>query len=141
MGAVRTGDVVRVHFTGRLANGTVFGTSEGGEPVQFTVADGQMFEGLLRAVQGMEVGEKKTVAVPPEQGFGPRQPELQTRVPRSVLPPDAKVGDQLVAQTGEQQMPVWVRAIDDQSAVVDGNHPLAGQDLVFDIELVSVEPS
>jgi peptidylprolyl isomerase len=140
MADVRPGDAVRVHLTGRLANGAVFGTSEGGEPVRFVAASGQMIEGLVQAVLAMQAGEKMTVAVPPERGFGPRQPELQARVPRSALPPGAQVGDRLTAGAGGQQMVIWVRELGDESAVVDGNHPLAGQDLVLDVELVSIEP-
>ena len=140
MTQVHRGDVVRIHYTGKLPGGAVFGSTEGAEPVEFVADGGHMIEGLAEAVLGMEVGGKKSVTVTPDQGFGPRQPDLERRVPRSALPEGVHVGDQLVAQRAGQQTPVWVRELGEEFAVVDGNHPLAGQTLVFDIELVSVRP-
>jgi peptidylprolyl isomerase len=141
MNRAQTGDTVRIHFTGRLENGTVFGSSQAAEPIQLILGSGQMIEGLDRALVGMEVGEKKTVTVSPEDGFGPRRPELQQRVPRAALPEDAKVGDRLSARAGDTPVYVWVRELEEDTATVDGNHPLAGQALTFDIELLSIEPA
>ncbi len=140
MTQAKQGDIVRIHFTGRLENGAAFGSSEDDEPIQLALGSAQMIAGLNRALVGMEVGEKKTVTVPMEEGFGPRRPELQQQVPRTALPENAKVGDRLSARLGDTPLTVWVRALDEDTAVVDGNHPLAGQTLSFDVEMVAIEP-
>ncbi|HKB03800.1 MAG TPA: peptidylprolyl isomerase [Gemmataceae bacterium] len=140
MTQVQVGDRVEVHYTGRLASGDVFANSQGDEPLRFAAGRGEVIEGISQAVLGMEQGGRKTVTVPPEQGFGPRREDLQRRVPRGVLPPDVTVGDQLVARGQEGQERLWVRELADDFAVLDGNHPLAGQTLTFDLELLSVEP-
>ena len=140
MTQVQTGDVVRVHFTGWLAGGAMFGTSREREPIEFTAGGDQVLQGMSRAVLGMAVGEKKNFTLSPEEAFGPRRPELKYQVRRSQLPEEVKVGDQVVAQGGDgRQVPVWVRELGADHAVLDGNHPLAGQALTFDIEVVSVE--
>jgi peptidylprolyl isomerase len=140
MTQVQTGDVVRVHFTGWLAGGAMFGTSRGREPIEFTAGGDQVLQGMSRAVLGMAVGEKKNFTLSPEEAFGPRRPELKYQVRRSQLPEEVKVGDQVVASGGDgRQVPVWVRELGADHAVLDGNHPLAGQTLTFDIEVVSVE--
>lgn len=141
MTQVNAGDKVQVQFQGRLPDGTVIGTSEAGKPAEFIAGSGQPIAGLSHAVVGMEVGEKKTVTLPPEEAFGERLPDLQRQVPREVLPPDVKVGDQLVANENGQQMRFWLRQLGDEVAVIDANHPLAGQTLVFDIELVGATPA
>lgn len=141
MNHAQQGDIVHIHFTGRLENGAVFGSSENHDPIQLTLGSEQMIMGLDRALVGMHVGEKKTVTVPVEEGFGPRRPELQQQVPRKALPGDAKVGDRLSARSGDATLYVWVRALDEDTAVVDGNHPLAGQTITFDIEIVAIEPA
>ncbi len=140
MNGAQQGDVVRIHFTGRLENGAVFGSSENDEPIQVALGSQQVIEGLGRALVGMQVGEKKTVTVPAEEGFGPRRPELQQQVPRTALPENVQVGDRLSARMGETPLVVWVRALEGETAIVDGNHPLADQTLTFDIELVAIEP-
>jgi peptidylprolyl isomerase len=138
MTQVQSGDVVQVHYTGRLTGGAVFGTSRAGEPVEFTAGGRQMIEGLSQAVLGMQVGETKSVTVTPEQGFGPREPGLQHRVARGDLPGDVKVGDLLLARGAGHERQVWVRELDEDSALLDGNHPLAGLTLIFEIEVVAV---
>jgi FKBP-type peptidyl-prolyl cis-trans isomerase 2 len=141
MSRVQAGDVVQVHYTGWLAGGAVFGTSRDKGPVEFTAGGGQMIEALSQAVLGMGVGETKRLTVSPEQGFGPRQPGLQHRVPRRALPGDAHVGDLLLAGGAGPERPVWLRELDGDSAVLDGNHPLAGLTLLFEIEVVGVRPA
>lgn len=138
MAKVQTGDVVQVHYTGQLPNGEVFGSSRESEPLQFKAGSEEVLPGVSKAVIGMETGEKKTVAVPPEEAFGSRQEQLQQSIPRNSLPEDAKVGDRFLAQAGEQQIPVWVRELDEQSAIVDGNHPLAGHTLNFELEVLNI---
>ncbi len=98
MTQVQSGDMVQVHYTGRLTGGAVFGTSRMHEPVEFTAGGQQMIEGLSQAVLGMQVGETKSITVAPEQGFGPREPGLQHRVRRRELPGNVKVGDLLLAE-------------------------------------------
>src|SRR5205085_6021350 len=94
MTQVQTGDVVRVHFTGWLAGGAMFGTSRDREPIEFTAGGDQVLQGMSRAVLGMAVGEKKNFTLSPEEAFGPRRPELKYQVRRSQLPEEVKVGDQ-----------------------------------------------
>lgn len=137
MPKVKKGDQVKVHFTGRLPDGTTFDSSKEREPVEFEAGGEEVIQGLSDAVIGMEKGETREVTVSPEDGFGVRQEELQQEVPRSELPDEVSVGDQLEAKAGEQTIPVWVKDLGDEKAIVDANHPLAGIELQFEIELVS----
>jgi peptidylprolyl isomerase len=138
MDQVREGDVVRIHYTGRLEDGTVFDSSDGGEPMAFIAAGEDLIEGVSKAVVGMKAGEKKTVTVTPELGYGFRDPELENAVKRSLLPPEVQVGDMLSASTGDHEFTVTVLSVNDEEAVIDSNHPLAGKTLVFDIEVVEI---
>ena len=139
MTPVKPGDRVQVHFTGRLADGSVFGSSVGGPALRFAAGAPDIVPGISQSVIGMCLGEKKTVTVLPDQGFGQLDPNLQRRVPRATLPPEAKLGDQLTARVGDRQSVVWLIAVEEDTAVIDGNHPLAGQTLTFDLELVSID--
>jgi FKBP-type peptidyl-prolyl cis-trans isomerase 2 len=139
MDQVTAGDVVQIHYTGRLDDGTVFDSSSGGDPLEFTAGSNELIDGVSRAVLGMQEGEKKSLTIEPEDGYGQRQPGLEQRVPRSSLPEGVSVGDRLSATAGGQTIPVWITEISDEAAVVDANHPLAGKTLTFDIELVSVQ--
>lgn len=134
-----TGDRVRIHYTGRLPDGTTFDSSEGREPLEFVVGVQQVISGLDQAILEMDPGESRTVTIPPEEAYGPRQPGLEQRVDRSQLPEGVSEGVALQANVGGQDMVLWVTELDDDSAVVDPNHPLAGQTLVFDVELVGVD--
>jgi peptidylprolyl isomerase len=138
MARAREGDLVQVHFTGRLPDGTVFDTSEGKEPLEFEAGSKKLIPGFSMAVIGMEEGEERTVTVAPEDGFGPHHSELQQEVPRDALPENVAVGDPLQAQTGDQVIQVWVKELGDETAIVDGNHPLAGKTLEFDLKIVAV---
>jgi len=139
MGAIR-GDKVRIHYTGRLEDGTVFDSSQGRAPLEFTAGSDEVIYGVSQAVLGMEPGESKTVEIPAEEGFGPRREGLEQRVPLTALPSQVKVGDALQAQFEDREDPlvVWVTEINEESALVDANHPLSGHDLTFDIEMVEV---
>ena len=97
----------------------------------------QLIPGFSTAVVGMEIGEKKTVTLAPDEAYGASRPELMQRVAVSELPEGIKAGDQLVAHAGEQQIPVVITEIHDEEAVLDANHPLAGKTLIFDIEIVA----
>jgi len=134
----KQGDLVKIHFTGRLEDGTVFDTSDGKEPLEFEAGSSQLISGVSLAVIGMQEGEERTVTVPPEEGYGPRWPELEREVPVNALPENVEVGDPLQAQTPDGMIYVWVKKIADEKAVVDGNHPLAGKTLEFDLKLLAV---
>jgi peptidylprolyl isomerase len=141
MSQAKAGDNVRVHYTGKLDDGTQFDSSTGREPLEFALGSGQVIPGLDKAVEGMAVGENKSVRIPVEEAYGPRQEQLIQEVPKSALPDDIdpSVGMPLQAQGPEGQvMRLVVTAVAEESFTVDGNHPLAGQALNFDIELVKI---
>ncbi|MBD8066069.1 peptidylprolyl isomerase [Devosia sp. PTR5] len=136
-----TGDIVRINYSGRLTDGTQFDSSEGRAPLEFTLGQGQVIKGLEEHVEGMETGEKSTVTIPAASAYGPRRDEAIQRLDREKVPAgiDLKVGTQLQARTADGGMlPITVVDMDDQTVTVDANHPLAGQDLVFDVEVVDV---
>ncbi len=138
MSEVTQGDVVRIHYTGRLEDGTEFDNSRGREPLEFVAGAGNVIQGVSQGVIGMSEGETKTVTVPPEEAYGERNPALEQKVARDDLPEGVHEGAQLRAVQGDREIPVWVRQLDDAGAVIDANHPLAGKTLVFDLELVEV---
>lgn len=141
MTQVKTGDTVRIHYTGTLADGSTFDSSQGRDPLEFTVGSGQIIPGLDKAIPGMEVGDKKTVQVPAEDAYGDTNPEARQDVPRSEIPDDIPLdlGTQLQVQAqGGQVLPVTVVAVTEEVVTLDANHPLAGKDLTFDIELVEI---
>lgn len=137
MAGVQSGDHVHIHYTARFADGSVFATSKSQDPLEFVAGGPEVIEGVSRAVLGMQVGESKLVTIPPEHAFGAHDDELIQRVPRSGLPANVKVGDQLSAEAGGRDLSMWVRELTGEDAVLDGNHPLAGHNLIFEIELVS----
>jgi len=141
MTEVKSGDTVRIHYTGTLTDGSTFDSSEGREPLSFKVGIGQVIPGLDVALPGMRVGDKKTVEVACQDAYGPINPAMRQAIPRDSIPEDLslEIGTQLQMQASEGQvMPVTVVALTDQEVTLDANHPLAGQDLVFAIELVSI---
>ena len=141
MTTVKTGDTVRIHYTGTLTDGTVFDTSEGRDPLQFEVGSGQIIPGLDRALPGMEVGEKKTVPVPCDEAYGPLDPGMRQDVPRDGIPKEIPldIGTTLQMQTPEGRVvPVTVVDVTETQVTLDANHPLAGRDLTFAIELVEI---
>jgi len=136
MAGISAGDKVRIHYTAKLADGTVVDSSQGRDPLEFEAGTDQLIPGVSNAVIGMQVGETKTVTVPPEQGYGEHQPEAVQKVARQHFPPEVQVGDTFKAVNNQQQeMLVRVSAVDDEFVEVDANHPLAGQTLVFDLEI------
>jgi peptidylprolyl isomerase len=139
MSEIKNGDVVRIHYTGKLADGTPVDTSRQGEPVEFEVGAGQILPGIDNHVQGMSVGERSTVTVPAAEAFGPHDETRVQKLPRSAFPADIQlaIGSRLQANTQDgQTIALTVVALDDEQATVDANHPLAGEDLVFDIEVI-----
>lgn len=142
MSQAKSGDTVHVHYTGKLEDGTVFDTSEGRDPLTFELGKKMVVPGFENAVTGMEVGEKKTVSFPSEEAYGPRMDQLVFTVPRENLPPgyDPQQGQMLRMETKDgRQMDVMVMEADDAGVRLDANHPLAGKDLTFDVELVEID--
>jgi peptidylprolyl isomerase len=141
MAQVKQGDVVKVHYTGKLLSGDQFDSSEGREPLEFTVGAGQMIKGFDAAMPGMEVGDKKTVNIPAADAYGEKDPTAIIEFPKENVPADMKLeqGMQLTLSNQEgQPFPVVVTEIKEDIIVLDANHFLAGQELVFDIELVEI---
>lgn len=141
MTQVKSGDTVRIHYTGTLTDGSTFDSSAGRDPLEFTVGSGQIIPGLDKAMPGMEVGEKKQVTVPADEAYGQPNPAAQQAVPRAEIPDHIPLdlGTQLQVQTPDgQAMQVTVVQVTDQEVTLDANHPLAGKDLTFDIELVEI---
>ncbi len=139
---VKQGDTVHLHYTGTLQDGTTFDSSEGRDPLVFQVGTGQIIPGLDTAIPGMAVGDKKTVTIPCEQAYGPVNPSMKQDIPRADVPPNIpiEIGARLQMKTQDgQAVPVVVTAADEKSVTLDANHPLAGKDLTFDIELVSIQ--
>lgn len=141
MTTAATGDIVRIHYSGRLVDGTPFDSSEGRAPLEFTLGQGQVIRGLEAHVAGMGTGEKSTVTIPAAEAYGPRRDEAIQRIDRAKVPSgiDLAVGTQLNARTADGgMMPITVIGMDEASVTVDANHPLAGKDLIFDVEIVDV---
>jgi peptidylprolyl isomerase len=141
MARAKPGDTVKVHYTGKLEDGTVFDTSTDSDPLQFTIGDGQIIPGFEQAVVGMNSGESKTIKVPVDEAYGPHREEMVLVVDRNQLPADLipEVGQQLQSrQPDGQTIVVTVTDISESSVTVDANHPLAGKDLTFDIQLIEI---
>ena len=142
MQAVKNGDTVRVHYHGRLTNGTTFDSSEGREPLEFKVGAGMVIKGFDNGVMDMKVGDKKTVNIPVEEAYGPKDAKLLMEFPKDRIPADLnpQLGMDLQMSNPEGQIfQVKVAAIGPDSITLDANHPLAGEALVFDIELVEIK--
>jgi|SRR5919199_474602 peptidylprolyl isomerase len=137
----KPGDTVKIHYTGKLDDGTVFDSSVNREPLEFTIDGGQVIPGFEKAVMGMSPGDSKTEKIPMDQAYGPYRQEMVIEVSRQQLPPDLQpeVGLQLqVQQPNGQAVPVFVTEVTDATVTLDANHPLAGEDLTFDIQLVEI---
>jgi peptidylprolyl isomerase len=138
---VKTGDVVRVHYTGTLVDGSQFDSSVGRNPLEFTVGAGQMIAGFDAGVLGMVVGEKKTLQIDPDHGYGQSNPEAIIEFPRTNVPEgmEIEVGMQLNLQNEYgQPVPVVIMEITEEFVIMDANHSLAGKDLIFEVELVEI---
>lgn len=142
MTTVKEGDTVRMHYTGTLSDGSTFDSSEGRAPLEFTVGAGQIIPGLDAALPGMEEGQSKTVDVPASDAYGEVVEDARQTVPREVIPDEIplEVGTRLQMQTQSgQAMPVTVTEVGAEEVTLDANHPLAGKDLTFKIEVVEVK--
>jgi peptidylprolyl isomerase len=141
MQKAKQGDTVSVHYTGKLANGTVFDTSRSRHPLQFTLGNGQVIPGFEQAVIGMTTGESKTAVIPVELAYGPRREDMIMTIERSQLPPglNASVGQRLeLTQENDQTLLVTVAATTDTTMTLDANHPLSGIELTFELELLGI---
>ena len=140
--AVKDGDRVRVHYTGKLEDGQVFDSSRDGEPLEFTVGAGDVIHGFDEAVRGMSVGETKTIEIEPEDAYGLRRDGLVATIERerAQFPVEPQVGMNLALPLQDgSQLEVVVTEVTDEHVTIDGNHPLAGEKLVFDVELMGNE--
>ena len=138
---VKANDKVRVHYKGSLSDGVMFDSSEGRDPLEFTIGSGQIIPGFENGVIGMQVDESKTLNIPAAEAYGQPKAELILEVPKSQLPPEInpEIGLQLMSQTPDgNQTPLLVTEVKEDSIIVDANHPLAGKDLTFEITLVSI---
>jgi peptidylprolyl isomerase len=141
MAQAKPNDTVKVHYTGKLNDGTVFDSSIEREPLQFTLGEGQVIPGFENAVLGMTAGESKTITIAADQAYGPRRDDLILAVGRDQFPTDItpEVGQQLqVRQTNGDVALVTVAEVGEAAVKLDANHPLAGHDLTFDIQLVEI---
>lgn len=141
MSQAKAGDTVRIHYKGTLDDGTEFDSSAGREPLEFALGSGQVIPGFDKAVAGMKVGDSKTVTIEPADAYGDKHEQLVQDVPKNALPAEIEpeVGMRLQSQSPDGQvLHLLVTAVADDAITVDGNHPLAGQALTFDIDLVEI---
>ena len=141
MKQVKEGDVVKVHYTGKFINGEQFDSSAGKEPLEFTVGAGQMIKGFDAAMPGMNLGEKKTINIAPEDGYGTRSEEAIIEFPRENVPAEMVLEPGMpltLSNQAGQPVQVVVVEVKDDIIVLDANHFLAGQELIFDIELIEI---
>lgn len=141
MESAKPGDKVQVHYTGKLENGSVFDSSEGRDPLEFTIGSGQVIPGFEQAVSGMSPGEERSIRIPAPEAYGDRKDDLLIVVERKQLPPDMEpeVGQQLQLNQDGQAFVVRVQDVAADTITLDANHPLAGEDLEFKVQLVSID--
>lgn len=144
MQQVKHGDTVQVHYHGKLGDGSTFDSSAGREPLEFEVGSGMVIPGFDAGVTGMVVGDKKTIVIPADQAYGPKMDDRIMDFPRAQFPPDMvpEMGMQLAMSNGSgQQIPVRIIEVKEEVVTLDANHPLAGEALHFDLELVAITNS
>lgn len=141
MSQAKSGDTVKIHYTGTLEDGTQFDSSQGRDPLEFELGSGQVIPGFEKAVEGMAIGEEKSVTIDSDDAYGPRQDQMVQEVPKTALPPDLDPAEGMALQAqGQDGQPInlTVTEIGEETITVDANHPLAGKKLKFDIELVAI---
>jgi peptidylprolyl isomerase len=141
MAQAKNGDTVKVHFTGKLEDGTVFASSRQSEPLEFKLGQGKILSGVEEAVEGMTPGNPESVRIPADQAYGQRKEELVQNVSRQELPDNVelKVGQQLrIDREGQEPLTATVVGVSGDSVTLDANHPLAGEDLTFELELIEI---
>tara|TARA_Y100001935_G_scaffold224416_1_gene200683 strand:- start:94548 stop:94976 length:429 start_codon:yes stop_codon:yes gene_type:complete len=138
---IKDGDTVKVHYTGKLQNGEVFDSSVEREPLEFTLGQGQLIPGFEKAIIGLKVGDSTTTNIPSAEAYGDHNPEMEVQVEKAQLPEgmEPQVGMQLqLNQPNGQAIPVQITKVEGEQVTIDANHPLAGKDLTFDIEVVEI---
>ncbi len=141
MQQAKKGDTVKIHYHGKLTDGNTFDSSAGREPLEFEIGSGMVIPGFDDGVTGMVIGEKKTIHIPAEEAYGPKQEENIVEFPKAQFPPEMEpeIGMQLNMSNGQgQDFQVVIVEVKDDVVVLDANHPLAGKDLIFDLELVEI---
>ncbi len=141
MATIKEGDTVKVHYTGKIENGTIFDSSKEREPLEFTIGEGKLIPGFEKAIVGMNVGDSNTVTIPSDEAYGEKRDDMVVDVNRDQIPEDIKpeVGQQLqIQQKDGDAIPVVITDVTDDAVKLDANHPLAGEDLTFEIEIVEV---
>jgi FKBP-type peptidyl-prolyl cis-trans isomerase 2 len=141
MQEAKKGDKVKVHYHGKLTNGDTFDSSSGREPLEFEIGSGSVIKGFDEGVSGMKVGEKKTINIPVDEAYGERSEDMLIEFPKDRFPKDMEIkeGMQLMMSNGTgQNIPVIVTEVKEDAVILDANHPLAGEELIFDIELVEI---
>ena len=141
MTKVKDGDTVKVHYTGKLEDGTVFDSSEKREPLEFKIGASQVIKGFEDGITGMAVKEKKTVNIPVDEAYGPRREDMVIEIPKTNFPKDAEIKPGMQVELKQQNGQViiaTVTKVDDTNVTLDANHHLAGKALVFDLELVEI---
>lgn len=141
MDSAKPGDKVQVHYTGMLEDGSIFDSSDGRDPLEFTLGSGQVIPGFDRAVSGMSPGQERSVRIPASDAYGDRKDDLVIVVEREQLPPDMDpvIGQQLQLKQDGRGFVVTVKDVGPESITLDANHPLAGEDLEFKVQLVSID--
>ena len=141
MAQAENGNTVKVHYTGRFEDGTMFDSSSNSGPLQFVIGEGRVIPGFEQAVVGMSPGESKSTTIPPEEAYGPHHEQMVQVIDRKQVPPDLKLGAgqqlEVRGQDGQKTM-VMVTDVSESTVTLDANHPLAGKDLTFDIQLVEI---
>jgi len=138
---VASGNTIKIHYHGRLSDGTVFDSSNGRSPLEFKVGAGSVIKGFDDGVKGMSVGDKKTIEIPFPEAYGPEDPSMIIEFPKRQLPEDLhpEIGMQLnMNNASGEQFPVVVTEVNEDSIILNANHPLAGKDLIFDLELMEI---
>tara|TARA_B110000503_G_scaffold23205_1_gene36167 strand:- start:25248 stop:25694 length:447 start_codon:yes stop_codon:yes gene_type:complete len=142
MSQVKENNTVKVNYTGKLSDGQVFDSSEGKEPIEFTLGQGRLIPGFEKGLIDMELNEKKTITIPKEEAYGEVNKDLIQEVKKSELPQEMapEVGMGLVSKSPDgQEMNLLVIEVRDETIVIDGNHPLAGKELIFDLEVLEIK--
>lgn len=140
MKKIENGDTVKVNYTGKLEDGTIFDTSlsEGRTPLESTLGQGSLIPGFENGLIGMTIGETKTIEIEPSQAYGQFREEMVADVPKNSFPPDVIVGQQFMMNTEQGPFPIRVVEVSEEFVRIDGNHPLAGKKLIFELEVVEI---